>query len=85
MKILVTEQQLSHIVKNSKLNEQLNIKKALGFVSVDELNTLESEDIKRGVKKILDLCEKFEHNGGVYYIFQQIPSLSPENIILKDD
>jgi hypothetical protein len=85
MKILITEQQLSHIVKNSKLNEQLNIKKALGFVSVDELNTLKSEDIKRGVKKILDLCEKFEHNGGVYYIFQQIPSLSPENIILKDD
>jgi hypothetical protein len=85
MKILITEQQLSHIVKNSKLNEQFNIKKALGLVSVNELNILESEDIKRGVKKILDLCEKFEHNGGVYYIFQQIPSLSPENIILKDD
>lgn len=85
MKILITEQQLSHIVKNSKLNEQLNIKKSLGLVSVDELNTLESEDIKRGVKKLLGLCEKFEHDGGVYYIFQQIPSLSPENIILKDD
>jgi len=85
VKILVTEQQLSYLVKKSNIHEIADIKKALGLVSVDELNTLESEDIKRGVKKILDLCEKFEHDGGVYYVFQQIPSLSPENIILKDD
>ena len=85
MKILVTEQQLSYLIKKSNIHEIADIKKSLGLVSVDELNTLESEDIKRGVKKILDLCEKFEHDGGVYYIFQQIPSLSPENIILKDD
>lgn len=85
MKILVTEQQLSYLIKKSNIHEIADIKKSLGLVSVDELNTLESEDIKRGVKKLLGLCEKFEHDGGVYYIFQQIPSLSPENIILKDD
>jgi len=85
MKILITEQQLSHIVKNSKLNEQLNIKKALGIMSLDELNILESEELKRDIKKILDLCEKFEHNGSIYYVFQQIPTLSPENVILKDN
>lgn len=85
MKILVTEKQLAHIVKKSNLHEIADIKKALGFVSVDELSALESEGLKRGVKKLLDLCEKFEHNGGVYYTFQQIPSLSPENIILQND
>ena len=85
MKILVTEKQLAHIVKKSNIHEIADIKNALGFVSVDEVNTLKSEGLKMGVKKLLDLCEKFEYDRGVYYIFQQIPSLSPENIILKDD
>ena len=83
MKILVTEKQLAHIVKKSNIHEIADIKNALGFVSVDEVNTLKSEGLKMGVKKLLDLCEKFEYDRGVYYIFQQIPSLSPENIFMK--
>jgi len=40
MKILVTEKQLAHIVKKSNIHEIADIKNALGFVSVDEVNTL---------------------------------------------
>ena len=55
MKILVTEKQLAHIVKKSNLHEIADIKKALGFVSVDELSVLESESLKRGVKKLKNM------------------------------
>lgn len=102
MKILVTEQQLTHIVNELKLNEEhddwydlvdslkdsvasksRNIAQQLS--NLKKLTTLKSTDVKASIKKILDLCEKFEYKGGFYYVFQQIPSVRPENVIFKDN
>jgi hypothetical protein len=41
--------------------------------------------MKRDIKRILDSCEKFEYEGGIFYVFQQIPSLRPENVVFKDN
>lgn len=106
MKILITEQQLSHILNESSLNSHkvLGLKEdisademiaqmqkraadkiAVAFTSLGRLRTLESEDMKRNIKKLLDLCEKFEYKGSIFYVFQQIPSLNPDNVIFKDN
>jgi hypothetical protein len=112
MKILVTEQQLTHIVNESlftpsnqlkqfksfklkedisadelidRLRKQAAIKIPVEIDSVVGLDTLESEDIKRNIKKILNLCEKFEHNRATFFVYQQISSLSPENVIYDDN
>jgi hypothetical protein len=60
-------------------------KVAVAFTSLGRLRTLESEDMKRNIKKLLDSCEKFEYKGSIFYVFQQIPSLRPENVIFKDN
>lgn len=106
MKILITEQQLSHILNESSLNSRkvLEIKEdistdemiarmrkrvgnkiAVATTSLGGLRTLESEDMKRNIKRLLDSCEKFEYEGSIFYVFQQIPSLRPENVIFKDN
>jgi len=99
MKILITEQQLSHILNESiQIKEDISAvemiaqmqkraanKVAVAFTSLGRLRTLESEDMKRKIKRLLDLCEKFEYEGGIFYVFQQIPSLRPENVVFKDN
>ena len=81
MKILVTEQQLSEIIKKSNLNESDLKWKYIIY----DLKSLESEEIKRYIKNIIDLCERFEYNGGIYFVFQQIPTIRPENLVFKDN
>jgi len=73
MKILVTEQQLSHIVNESLL------------ASSNPFKQFESPEVKEDIKEILNLCEKFEHNGATFFVYQQISSLSPENVIYDDN
>lgn len=69
----------------AQISQQIGNNISTAINPLGRLETLESEDMKREIKKLLDLCEKFEYEGAIFYVFQQIPSLRPENVIFKDN
>ena len=69
----------------ARMTKRVGNKISGAISSLGGLRTLESEDMKRDIKRLLDSCEKFEYEGSIFYVFQQIPSLRPENVIFKDN
>jgi hypothetical protein len=84
-KVLGLKEDMSADEMIDQMKKRAANKISVAFTSLGRLRTLESEDMKRKIKRLLDSCEKFEYKGSIFYVFQQIPSLRPENVIFKDN
>ena len=84
-KVLEIKEDISADEMIARMKKRVGNKIAVATTSLGGLRTLESEDMKRNIKRLLDSCEKFEYKGSIFYVFQQIPSLRPENVIFKDN
>jgi len=84
-KVLQIKEDISADEMIARMRKRVGNKIAVATTSLGGLRTLESEDMKRNIKRLLDSCEKFEYEGSIFYVFQQIPSLRPENVIFKDN